>query len=216
MKRPAGAALPLRRQKSLYAGYGKRLFDLGFVILSAPVAVPLIALLMLYVAWRSGTPFYRQLRVGRGGRPFRLLKLRTMVQDADDTLASYLDENPAARREWNLTQKLKHDPRIIPGGQFLRRSSLDELPQLWNVLRGEMSLIGPRPMMVSQRSLYPGEAYYSLRPGITGLWQVSDRNNSSFAARAAYDTRYWSELSFKADLAILARTAVVVLRCTGY
>jgi exopolysaccharide production protein ExoY len=118
--------------------------------------------------------------------------------------------------EWDVTQKLKHDPRVTRFGQVLRRSSLDELPQLWNVLIGDMSLIGPRPMMTSQVALYPGKAYYSLRPGITGHWQTAGRNSTSFEARADYDTAYERDLCLGNDLRILMRTVTVVLKATGY
>src|SRR5690606_30267059 len=126
-----------------------------------------------------------------------------------------LATNPEAKAEWELTQKLKNDPRITRFGHFLRKTSLDELPQLWNVLRGDMSIVGPRPMMLEQAQLYPGADYYHLRLGVTGLWQISDRNNSTFAARATFDARYAAELSLKGDISIIARTVGVVLRCTG-
>ena len=171
----------------VYAGLGKSVFDILFVILAAPIALPLVAVLALILAVTGGSPFYLQDRVGRGGRTFRMIKLRSMVRKADALLEAHLAANPAARREWDEKQKLTDDPRITAFGRFLRKSSFDELPQLWNVFRGEMSIVGPRPMMTSQQSLYPGRAYYALRPGITGLWQVSDRNRSSFAARASFD-----------------------------
>ncbi|MFN6978425.1 MAG: sugar transferase, partial [Gemmobacter sp.] len=117
--------------------------------------------------------------------------------------------------EWDRTQKLRHDPRITPLGHLLRRSSLDELPQLWNVLTGDMSLIGPRPMMVDQKPLYPGRAYYALRPGISGPWQVSDRNATAFADRAGYDERYFRDLSLGTDLRLILATFGAVARGTG-
>jgi len=174
-----------------------------------------MVVLALLVASDGGSPFYWQERVGRGGRGFRFLKLRTMVPKADTRLERYLQSNPEARAEWDATQKLKNDPRITAVGKLLRKTSLDELPQLWNVLVGDMSLVGPRPMMVSQRDLYPGSAYYKLRPGITGSWQVSERHESEFRARAIYDTSYERELSFRTDLSILCKTVGVVLRATG-
>ena len=117
--------------------------------------------------------------------------------------------------EWTSKQKLSNDPRITKFGRILRRTSADELPQLINVLTGDMSLVGPRPMMPSQQALYPGHAYYRLRPGLTGSWQVSERNASTFADRAKYDDSYEQDLSFGTDLGIIARTVGVVLRCTG-
>ena len=144
-----------------------------------------------------------------------MLKIRTMVANADAHLETYLAENPEARREWDEKQKLENDPRITRFGNILRKSSLDEMPQLWNVLKGEMSIVGPRPMMVDQQELYPGTDYYMLRPGVTGPWQISDRSQGSFAGRARFDAAYNKTLSLKNDLHILAGTAGVVLRCTG-
>lgn len=203
-------------ETTFYRDYFKRVLDIAFVILSAPIALPIILLTAIIVGRDGSAPFYRQQRIGLNGKNFSILKIRTMVPNADEKLAEYLDENPAAKHEWDADQKLKHDPRITPMGRFLRKSSIDELPQLWNVLFGDMSVIGPRPMMVEQKQLYPGIAYYKMRPGITGSWQVSDRNETTFAERATYDTTYYRNLSLKTDMGILARTVVVVLRCTGY
>jgi len=189
--------------------------DILLVLAAAPFVLFVIAVLAMIVACDRSNPFYSQDRVGLGGRTFRLWKLRSMVPDADTCLASYLATNEEARNEWQLTQKLRDDPRITPFGQFLRRSSLDELPQLFNVLRGDMSLVGPRPMMVEQRSIYPGSDYFFLRPGVTGLWQVSERNGTTFAARAKYDAEYNATLSLATDLQTLRRTVSVVMRGTG-
>jgi exopolysaccharide production protein ExoY len=200
---------------SIYGRVFKRVFDTLAVIASLPVVLTIVLILALVVMRDGAAPFYRQTRVGRGGRLYTMWKLRSMVPGAEAKLASHLAADPAARAEWNTTQKLKNDPRITPFGHFLRRSSLDELPQLWNVLKGDMSLVGPRPMMPDQAPLYPGEAYYALRPGLTGLWQVSERNATTFADRANYDTRYARDLSFATDLRILLATVRVVLRGTG-
>ena len=180
------------------------------------VWLPVILILAAAVATDGRSPFYTQRRVGRDGRIFRIVKLRTMVPDADKKLADYLAANPEAKAEWDATQKLKRDPRITPVGQILRITSMDELPQLFNVVTGDMSLVGPRPFMENQRSLYPGLGYYRVRPGITGLWQVSDRNDSAFAYRAVLDDEYERTLSFKTDLGILRKTVGAVLACTGY
>ncbi len=201
---------------SVYGRVFKRALDTLAVLASIPVVLPIIVLLALLVMRDGGAPFYRQTRVGRGGRLYTMWKLRSMVHEAEAKLAIHLAENPGARAEWDTTQKLKNDPRITSFGHFLRRSSLDELPQLWNVLKGDMSLVGPRPMMPDQVPLYPGEAYYALRPGITGLWQVSERNATAFADRAHYDARYARDLSCATDLRILVATVRVVLRGTGY
>jgi lipopolysaccharide/colanic/teichoic acid biosynthesis glycosyltransferase len=142
-------------------------------------------------------------------------KLRSMVPNADQMLEGYLAANPAARSEWDLTQKLRHDPRITKVGHIIRKSSIDELPQLWNVLKGDMSIVGPRPMMVDQQKIYPGTAYYALRPGITGFWQTSVRNESSFADRAQFDTDYLRQMSFLTDFRVMLRTVRVVVNGTG-
>ena len=210
------SAMPVPiRYPSLYRRFGKRLFDICFVLLSAPFVLPLTLFFALMLACQGVMPFYRQPRVGRNGKVFNLLKLRTMVHDAEAVLERHLTDNPEARDEWERNQKLRQDPRIIKGGIFLRKSSMDELPQFWNVLVGEMSMIGPRPMMVCQQKLYPSNTYYSMRPGISGMWQVSKRNDSSFAERALHDNEYWKDMSLKTDLTVLARTVFVVLRGTG-
>ena len=207
---------PAGVRKSFYKAYGKRAIDILLILLAVPFILPVIAVIVGMAASGKSSPFYFQRRVGKGGAIFNLVKIRTMVPDAEAALEAHLASDPAARQEWDSTQKLKHDPRITKAGQFLRKSSLDELPQLWNVRKGDMSLIGPRPMMVDQQSLYPGTAYYALRPGISGAWQVSDRNDSSFADRATYDTAYNTNLSLKTDISILVRTLGAVIRCTGY
>jgi len=142
-------------------------------------------------------------------------KFRTMVPNAEAILSQYLADNPEARAEWDSKQKLAKDPRITKVGRILRRTSVDELPQLLNVFAGDMSLVGPRPMMPSQQALYPGHGYYRLRPGLTGKWQISERHTSTFAERAVYDDAYEQDLSLGTDLGIIGRTIGVVLRCTG-
>lgn len=206
--------LPPRR--GLYRNVFKRVLDVTAIALAAPVVVPVVAALAVMVARDGGNPFYSQLRVGKNGRRFRMWKLRSMVNDADARMEEYLDAHPEARAEWNLTQKLKDDPRITPLGKIIRQTSLDELPQLWNVLKGDMSLVGPRPMMTSQQALYPGLSYYLVRPGCTGFWQTAGRNRTSFEARAEYDTAYESELSLWTDLKLLVQTVGVMMRATGY
>lgn len=186
------------------------------VLLGAPIVVPVVLVLVLLVWLDGGRPFYSQLRVGLNGKQYRMWKLRSMVVDADERLAAYLASNDAARQEWDTTQKLRDDPRVTRIGRFIRRVSLDELPQLWNVLKGEMSLIGPRPMMPCQEGMYHCDAYYRVRPGITGFWQTEGRNDTSFADRAWYDERYERDLSFVTDTLILLRTLVVVVRATGH
>ncbi len=218
---PADAAetrpdLQAAPRTGLYRGFGKRALDLVLVILALPVLVPLVGLLALVVALEGGRPFYAQDRIGQGGRVFRMWKLRSMVVDADARLEAHLSANPEARAEWDATQKLKSDPRITAAGRVLRKCSFDELPQLFNVLKGDMSLVGPRPMMVCQQPLYPGKSYFNLRPGVTGFWQISERNAVRFEDRVGFDDAYDADLSLATDLWVLWRTVAVVLRGTGY
>ncbi|MCF6432742.1 sugar transferase [Leisingera sp. MMG026] len=217
LKGIAQARRPRQGSRGAYAVAGKRGLDLLLVILSLPLVLPLIALCAAALWLEGGRPFYTQARLGRGGRVFRILKLRTMVRDADHLLQYYLETDPALRREWDDTQKLKNDPRITEVGRFLRATSLDELPQLWNVATGDMSLVGPRPMMPEQLPLYgDAGAYNELRPGITGIWQVSVRNEAGFASRMHADFEYRRSLSLSRDLGLIWRTAGVVLKGTGY
>ncbi|RYH01294.1 sugar transferase [Salipiger sp. IMCC34102] len=205
----------LAQPRKFYGRLGKPIFDIFFVLLLLPVLVPVICVLALIVSLDGAAPFYTQRRVGRNGRLFWIWKLRTMVPDADARLEAHLAADPRAREEWNDKQKLTDDPRITRFGRILRRTSMDELPQFLNVLSGQMSVVGPRPMMAGQEVLYPGRSYYALYPGVTGSWQVSDRNATSFAARAAYDDAYARSVSFRTDLAVIHKTVRVVLRATG-
>jgi exopolysaccharide production protein ExoY len=203
------------RKTGLYARYLKRPLDIMLVLLGAlPVLLVLVPVALLIC--RDGhQPFYFQDRVGRNGRIFRIVKLRTMVHNADQVLEACLAADPATRAEWDHCQKLHNDPRVTPIGRILRKTSFDEIPQLWNVLKGDMSLVGPRPMMPSQRVLYPGTEYYAMRPGITGFWQTSVRNDSGFSDRATFDSSYFNSLSFRTDFHVLLKTVRVVIRGTG-
>ncbi len=203
-------------KSTLYRRVFKRALDVSFVILTAPFSVPLILFCALTLWFEGGRPFYRQQRLGENGKQFSILKLRSMVHNADQVLEEHLAKDPEMRREWDTIQKLSNDPRITPVGEILRKTSLDELPQLWNVLRGDMSLVGPRPMMPEQLKLYGNpRAYFALKPGITGLWQVSARNSARFSYRNEVDSEYERSVTFGADLAILYRTVGVVLWPTG-
>lgn len=183
---------------------------MGLLLLS-----PILVAIALSIAFDSpGRVFYRQKRLGKNGKVFTLLKFRTMHLNADRVLQAELARDPELKREWDQYQKLRNDPRITSVGKYLRRFSLDELTQLWNVARGEMSLVGPRPIMVNQRELY-GQTiseYEQVRPGITGLWQVSGRNGTSFARRAELDDEYIQRWSVWLDIFILLKTARVVFR----
>jgi lipopolysaccharide/colanic/teichoic acid biosynthesis glycosyltransferase len=193
----------------------KRLFDLCFAALVLIATLPLFLLLAAGVRLSSPGPvFYAHQRVGRGGRPFACWKFRTMVVDADRRLELLLRERPDLRDEFARVHKLREDPRVTPFGRWLRRTSLDELPQFWNVLRGEMSVVGPRPLVDPETARY-GEAIAAvlgLRPGITGAWQVSGRNDVSYEQRVLMDAVYAASHSLRGDLAIVARTVLVVLR----
>ncbi|MGJ8544842.1 MAG: sugar transferase [Sulfitobacter sp.] len=208
---------PVQTRRGAYAAFGKRALDIALVLISLPLSLPIIAICALALWREGGQPFYRQNRLGKNGRVFSILKLRTMVRDADAVLEHYLAADPELRREWDTLQKLKQDPRITPVGGFLRATSLDELPQLWNVLKGDMSLVGARPMMPEQLEIYGNPAaYFAQLPGITGLWQVSARNGNTFAFRNEVDTEYARNISFAQDARILYKTVSVVMRQTGY
>jgi Undecaprenyl-phosphate galactose phosphotransferase WbaP len=196
----------------------KRLMDVigsGFGLL---VITPLLAAAALLIKITSPGPvFYRQPRLGKDGRVLNMLKFRTMHVNADQVLKSFLDSNPHMRAEWDCYQKLRVDPRITPIGAFLRRYSIDELPQLWNVLTGEMSLVGPRPIMLNQAEIYGPtlKHYQRVLPGMTGLWQISGRNQATFAQRAGFDHHYVMNWSIWLDVYILAKTIFVVLKRDG-
>ncbi len=191
-----------------------RLFDLVVASSMCIPAVPVAVVVGLLVRVSSGGPvLYSQERVGRGGETFRCLKFRSMRSDADEVLAELLAGSVEAREEWERSQKLRDDPRVTRVGRFIRRSSLDELPQLINVLRGEMSIVGPRPLVPTETVRY-GEAMLrvlSVKPGLTGLWQVSGRNDLSYPERVALDVRYVESRSFGSDVLICLRTAQAVV-----
>ena len=200
---------------NIYARIMKRVFDLLIVTFASVPVLTVLLVLGTIVAMDGHAPIYMQDRVGRDGRLFRLFKLRTMVTDADAVLAQTLAADPAARAEWDEFQKLRNDPRITLIGRILRKTSLDELPQLLNVALGHMSIVGPRPIMANQRAIYPGTEYYAMRPGITGFWQISVRNESSFAERANFDRTYFNAMSFATDLRVIGKTFSVVIKGTG-
>ncbi|MBO9397920.1 sugar transferase [Shimia sp. R9_2] len=199
----------------IYRGGFKRFCDVIFVLIVALPVSLVITLLALLISLDGSAPFYRQERIGKNGKRFYMLKLRSMVPNAESELEELLKRNPKARMEWEDKQKLTDDPRITRLGRIIRKTSMDELPQFFNVLMGDMSVVGPRPMMPEQATLYPGAAYYTLRPGITGFWQISERNECSFAERAIHDSHYDRALSLRTDLKIILRTVAVVTAATG-
>jgi Undecaprenyl-phosphate galactose phosphotransferase WbaP len=196
----------------------KRFIDLALIIVSLPLILPLFGLIALAIKIDSRGPiFYSQKRVGHNGQEVRMWKFRSMVIDAERVLQSYLDEDESLRSEWEQNFKLKNDPRITHVGNFLRRTSLDELPQLWNVVRREMSLIGPRPIVVDEIPLYSDdfEIYKQVLPGMTGMWQISGRNNLSYAERVGLDVYYVQNWSIWLDVHILMHTILAALQGRG-
>ncbi|MEM7741593.1 MAG: sugar transferase [Pseudomonadota bacterium] len=191
----------------------KRVFDVVVASLALIVALPLFLLIGFLVSRDGGPVFYSHRRVGRGGEPFDCLKFRSMSVNGADILRRHLAENKAARDEWNERRKITNDPRVTRIGRFLRASSLDELPQLINVLRGEMSLVGPRPITDEELARYGRHArnYVECVPGITGLWQVSGRSETTYRRRVALDTVYSIRRDFLLDLEIIVRTVPAVL-----
>lgn len=203
----------------LLSSVAKTIFD---YVLTA-VGTVIISPLLVYIAYRikkedPGPVFFAHWRIGKDGKPFPCYKFRSMVVNSQEMLAQYLAENPAAREEWERDFKLKDDPRVTPIGKTLRRTSLDELPQIFNVLRGEMSLVGPRPVLQEELDKYYGETaklYCSVKPGITGLWQVSGRSDLGYDERVALDATYIKYRSFWGDVVILWETIGVVLMKKG-
>ena len=192
----------------------KSLLDKGLVLLVGLLSLPLIGLISLLILCDSGGPiFYRQTRIGRGGRPFKAWKFRSMVANADIALIEYLENHPELKESWKQDHKLKEDPRITRVGKFLRQTSLDELPQLWNVLKGEMSMVGPRPIVHEEVWRYGDkfDLYLQVLPGLTGLWQVSGRNDVTYEERVNLDAYYVRNWSVWLDVYILIRTFKVVL-----
>jgi exopolysaccharide production protein ExoY len=206
--RQHGAGLPV-------GGSWKRGLDLSIAIGSLIIMTPMMITIALLILVTMGRPvFFVQQRVGFNRRAFGCYKFRTMVTNSQERLARLLAEDPEAARHWRETQKLKNDPRITWLGHFLRKSSLDELPQLFNILRGEMSCVGPRPVLDSELQRYGSfaDAYASAKPGLTGIWQVSGRSNTTYAHRVKCDLFYVRRWSMLLDLAIMLRTVPAVMR----
>ena len=196
----------------------KRVLDVigasTFLLLFSPLLIGVAALVLASQGWPL---IYGHKRLGKGGRSFRCFKFRTMVKDGDAVLAAHLAQNAAARREWEESRKLKDDPRVTPLGRTLRKLSVDELPQFINVLIGDMSLVGPRPIVEAETAHYGAhiDAYYKIRPGITGAWQVNGRSNVSYDGRVRMDVEYAETWTLGKDLVILAKTVPAVLTSNG-
>lgn len=202
---------------SYYKAYGKRLFDLVFVIMSAPFAFMIVAVAAIFVALDGKSPFFAHPRVGKNGKIFACWKLRTMVPDADAALAKLCANSNAFALEWQQNQKLENDPRVTKLGRILRKSRIDEFPQFWNVLIGDMSLVGPRPVTVPEMARYGAISNERLaqRPGVTGLWQVSGTRDFNFEDRITLDLIYLREATFWMDIKIVALTILTVFRLNG-
>lgn len=197
----------------------KRTFDIVAALTFFILFFWLYAAVWIAVRMTTGSPvIYAHQRIGLNGRKFHCLKFRSMVRDSDRVLAEFLDSSPAARDEWSRTFKLKSDPRITWFGRFIRKTSLDEVPQFWNVLRGDMSMVGPRPVTQTELEKYYGSSvaqYVRVRPGLTGLWQVGVRHEESYESRVALDVQYVNTWSFWRDIVILWKTVRIVLTGQG-
>ncbi|HLF71101.1 MAG TPA: sugar transferase [Dehalococcoidia bacterium] len=212
------STLPSGVAGAVYQRFGKRAFDLALAIPLCALATPLILLLAAtHIVLHGWPPFHRGRRLGRGGRQFSMWKIRTMGSDSEQQLQEWPESNPKLAAEFARNFKLKHDPRITRFGRFLRRSSLDELPQLWNVLRGDMSLVGPRPIVAEELSNYRDRAgeMLAFRPGISGPWQVSGRNQIAYPERTWFELNYCRTASLAGDLRILLRTLSMPIRFNG-
>jgi len=202
----------------VYAVIGKRVFDLLFATLALAAISPVIAVLWVLVRRDGGKGFFAHKRVGQNGREFMCWKLRTMVPNAEAALTELLRTDPQAAKEWAETMKLKNDPRITRIGAFLRKSRLDELPQFWNVLIGDMSVVGPRPVTRAEIVRYGADAsiVLALRPGVTGPWQISGVAGESYAERVAIDAAYVRQMRFSLDISVILKTVLTVVRMTGH
>ncbi|MDP9083126.1 MAG: sugar transferase [Pseudomonadota bacterium] len=207
---------PILAERGAYPLF-KRAFDIVGAIAAIVFLSPLLVTMMACAYVSGGSPLFRHRRVGRGGVFFDCFKFRTMVTDADRVLQNLLDSDRRIKEEWLRDHKLRDDPRITRLGRFLRRTSLDELPQLWNVLRGDMSLVGPRPVVPDELRRYGRNVatFLSTRPGITGLWQISGRNDTDYRRRVALDVCYVRSRSVILDMYILLRTLRVVFTTSG-
>ncbi len=216
-----GGMLALEVRQNLLQPWSKRvkrLMDLLLVLIALPFLLPLMLLIVVAIALETrGSVFFSQERIGRGGKVFRAYKFRSMVHNAQEVLKNALEQHEDLRLEWEKDQKLRQDPRVTRVGWFLRKTSLDEMPQLWNVFLGQMSLVGPRPIVQNEIARY-GDAfklYSKVTPGLTGMWQVNGRNNTTYAERVRFDAYYARNWSVWLDIYILARTFRAVIKAEG-
>ena len=200
---------------TFYVRYGKRAFDVALALALLPVLLPVMVIIALGMAHR-GNVIFVQDRVGKGGKVFRMYKFRSMRVDAEAYLEELCSIDPVIAREWELNQRLDPDPRVTRLGHILRRTKLDELPQIVNILRDDMSFVGPRPFLPSQQAIYDAcdgaDSYYTLRPGVTGPWQLDQERDKRFVSRARYDAHYALKCNLAEDYAILLRTALIPLK----
>lgn len=197
----------------------KRLFDIAFSSIILFVLLPVFLLIILLICCSSkGRPVYSHTRITRGGKPFRCYKFRTMHPDADERLQDLLKSNAEMQNEWENARKLKNDPRVTPIGQFLRKTSLDELPQFWNVLKGDLSVVGPRPIVKDEVEKYYGvkaQKILSIRPGLTGIWQTSGRSDTCYKKRVLMDEHYVDNRSLLLDIKLVAKTIPSMISTKG-
>lgn len=197
----------------------KRGFDIFFSALALLLALPFLVFIFVGIKLTSGGKvFFSHERIGRGGKKFSCYKFRTMYPDAEKRLKEILKQCPERKKEWDATHKLKNDPRVTPIGAFLRKTSLDELPQFWNVLKGDLSVVGPRPVVDDELKTHFGpkaEKILSIRPGITGLWQVSGRSDTSYSTRVMLDEKYVDNHSLMLDIKLIAKTIPSMISSKG-
>lgn len=218
-KLPAIALRPVIRPIEFQPSYtlAKRLLDLAGAMVLAAAFSPLLLVVSLWASKDGGDVLFSHVRIGRNGKAFKVYKFRTMVPNANQVLRELLASNPGLRTEWLRDHKLKDDPRVTTIGRFLRKTSLDELPQLWNVIKGDMSLVGPRPIVRAELHKYgrTSRYYLAVKPGLTGIWQVSGRNDTDYRRRVAMDRHYARVASLALDLLVLVKTVDVVVRRRG-
>jgi exopolysaccharide production protein ExoY len=211
--------IPLRHDRQIYHKVAlKRAMDCSIALVALLLMAPIMISIYLLIRFGEGGPaLFKQQRVGLGGRMFGCYKFRSMLPNAEAALQEYLDRHPEAKYEWETNHKLVKDPRVTALGQFLRKSSLDELPQLWNVVVGDMSIVGPRPIVPAEMPRYGSVLghYCSVRTGLTGLWQVSGRSDCTYPERVALDARYVEEWTLGRDFLILIKTIPAIARQRG-
>lgn len=213
LARPHGFSVEEFSPREVWRALAKRSLDLALALVLLPLSLPIIGVLWILTRLDGGPGFFVQTRIGKDGKPFGCLKLRTMIPNADKVLDDLCASDGAIAREWRSTQKLMNDPRLTTVGRLARKTSLDELPQIFNVLKGEMSFVGPRPLVPGELARYGEHAadYLSMKPGITGLWQVSGRNRLPYEERVRLDTHYVRNWTVSLDLLIVLHTIAEVL-----